>query len=267
VDIFFFTNRYESTVKAASILAGNEPLLLAAAARFVARGTYQHAENCPSNASDAEQTKLPNLMISAASFPEEREINFGSFKRGSFLHENPSMHRQEELADLKAAIAEIFCACNRTISYGDLWINLITGQQSAIGNCSVNWKNMFKLIDHRRLASFALVHGLLERVHCFPLIVDPNFSELEKLQLCETRDNNNTIENDAMRERIGRVAGKTQDSAAEQHLLKLRVAAMMNGQRCDDELVCIFERPLEQLLELMDGKRVVSTYATLIDTY
>jgi hypothetical protein len=38
---------------------------------------------------------------------------------------------------------------------------------------------------------------------------------------------------------------------------------MMDGSKCDDELVCEFERPLDELFELVEaaGKRVVSIYA------
>ena len=41
------------------------------------------------------------------------------------------------------------------------------------------------------------------------------------------------------------------------------IAMMMDGSKCDDELVCEFERPLDELFELVEatGKRVLLIYS------
>lgn len=92
---------------------------------------------------------------------------------------------------------------------------------------SKEWKKAFAWIDHRRLITFGVVHKLIQRVHCFPFIV-------------------------------GHTVGLTGEA--------LEIAEMMDGTHCDDELVCTFDRPLEELLEMVQGNRVSFLYASLAET-
>jgi len=49
---------------------------------------------------------------------------------------------------------------------------------------------------------------------------------------------------------------------AESQKVRQKVASMMDGTHCDDEIACAFDRSFEELLELNAGTKIVSVYAT-----
>jgi hypothetical protein len=154
------------------------------------------------------------------------------------------------------ALGELYNACNRTESIGELWLAILSGQ--TLRQVSVNWKKLFSLIDHRRFTTFGVVHGILRRVHQYPLYR----GELNELAAgpSSTMLNNNGDPVFFGSERFVR-SNSTESRYQRAVVLPRQVASLMNGQYCDDAIVCEMGKPLEDLVELVGKEDVVSLYA------
>lgn len=263
-----------------------------------------------------------HAMLAASSLEREQQ----SFLEGAQRH-------QDDRKQLKAALSELYCACNRNLSFGDLWLSLTTelptsldvptlnnsahrGTSSASnyrrsrldslteydmseneavafspmetsylesvrsrpavvdekgnanqinGKMSVssstssptNWNAIFKEFDHRRFVTFGVINGLLSRVHSYPFFPG-SFPERRKISLL---DSNSSLVIPPESARLH----KRRESAEEKSFqLAKSIAAMMDGTRFDDELVCTFEKPFNQLVELVEkysGKKVSQIFA------
>jgi hypothetical protein len=260
-------------------------------------------------------------MMTASSIERDQ----ASFLEGAQRHLEDRRH-------LKAALAELYCGCNRNLSFGDLWLSLTTElpnsltvpnlnnktapvrRESGLSSnyqrsvstrkdslteydmsenevvafspmessyleslryrsssvtdehknnntgkipsssspININWNEIFKEFDHRRFITFGVVNGLLIRVHSYPFFLGP-FPERRRFtaslvlppESTRLHVNKNTIEEKNF------------------HFAKA-VANMMDGTRFDDELVCAFEKPFNQLVELVEkysGKKVAHIFA------
>jgi hypothetical protein len=123
------------------------------------------------------------------------------------------------------------------------------------GDTPTDWNDFFKTgFDHRRFFSFGLVHGLLLRVHNYPYFPGV-FPEMNGFDETATQtDSRQSLKNEFMEEKS--------------YMISRSVAELMDGTRCDDELVCMFEKPFDQLVKLVEkfgNKKVVSVYATAPD--
>jgi hypothetical protein len=238
VDMFFYSNRYESTEKAASLLTGKDSKLLHDAVDFVMRRPAVSGSN-----GEASPTNSPS----------ENHLSSSRFGPSSFSHADihilPS-HRRLEYHDVKIAVAELYVACHRGVSIGDLWIALVSGDLPPGMPATVNWKKMFQLIDHRRFTSFGMVHGLLKRVHDYPMLIDNSFGKESAGNL--------TQHYFLDREGVQPFSRVQED----ERILRRRVAAAMDGRHCEDDLVCTFERPYEDLLALFPVNKIVHLFAT-----
>jgi hypothetical protein len=329
VDMFMYSNRYEFTDKATAMLAGKEPKLLQETLDFVLKrpaglagspqmfGGGGGGTNIDSG-SDSTRSANPSQYTPSSSYPPPTmSLLGGSQKAFRFcmmaaqsLEEDPvgtPRMRHEEQRNMKAAISELYCACHRNISFGDLWITLTSeipstltmpnlrpssqrtsapyhhrqssrrkGTDTAfdthpfrehIGSLELSpleanqlkamrrpiagnltdWEDVFKRFDHRRFATFGLIHGLIARVHCYPYFPGqfPLFGD-QRSQF--------------------RPGAKSQQM--EDKELSRQVASFMDGTRCDDELVCQFEKPFTTLVDLVEkygGRKIVSVYATAPD--
>jgi hypothetical protein len=272
VDMFFFSNRYEATSKAAAMIAGKQGKLLNDAVDFVIKqkktpGAQQETDSPPLQPSSPDMGRSPpSLEQFSSSYLEHREahqmgLSQGGMKMASlssnYSHEMPAVsHRREEYAETKAALAELYCACNRSSSVGEVWIGLVSGRPLSGTSTSTNWRKIFNLIDHRRFTLFGLVHGLLRRVHNFPLLLDQPFTSDSSKSFLKTQELSTRKKYERSRSGV-----RSERNLEDKRQLALRVASMMDGRHCDDELVCVFQRPLEDLFELVEGKRVVHVYA------
>ena len=247
--------------------------------------------------------------------------------------------KPEENKQLKAAIGELYCRCQRNMSFGDLWIALTTqsphnnhnnvqqqrasfGPRSSSGSSgihhhprnnsnnvsrmdsvsetsldvqngssspsnhnhhhSIDWNQVFEQFDHRRFVSFGLVHGLIVRVHNYPYFPGGPLSFSGGGTSLFHSDNNHSSfgssnhPNDSSAASKHRAAAATAGASGEKDPLShdyfvRRVASLMDGTRCDDELVCILERPFATLVQLVEtstyggGCKVVSTYSTSLE--
>jgi hypothetical protein len=288
------------------MLAGKEPKLLQETVDFVMK---RHR-------SDSGMHASPLVSPSSSYPPPTMSLLGGSFKSTMHsLDRDPMITpRREDQRQYKSAIAELYCACNRNMSFGDLWITLTTdlpasttlatpslhrsqgantsatsqhrrsvARKGEVGEGevepdafreqmdslalspmetnhfetlrktssqnSVDWNDVFEWFDHRRFTSFGLVHGLLVRVHNYPYFPG-SFPEA----------NTRTFDSNAARAE----AKQKLKSEEKSHELAHKVASLMDGVRCDDQLACMFERPFSELVDLVEqfsGKKIISVYA------
>ncbi|EEC50469.1 predicted protein [Phaeodactylum tricornutum CCAP 1055/1] len=262
VDMFFYSNRYEATSKATTSLTGVTSELLSQATAFaLKKSNFAAHDNSPSTRSrensltDRPEKIMDNVETHASSYPsEQNEIAFGGYRLAASVTSNNSYemasyhssHSREEYNDVKLAVAELYCACGRSRSLGELWIRLISGE-SRLGQLQPHfWRRMFHLIDHRRFACFGVAHGLLKRVHNFPLIVDARGREV-------LTSNRHLSGDETLRH---------SRSALDLKKERLEIERMIDGKHCDDDLACEFERSIDDIFELLGSERIVSVYAT-----
>ena len=120
-----------------------------------------------------------------------------------------------------------------------------------------NWNGIFKEFDHRRFITFGVINGLLTRVHSYPFFAGP-FPERRKMSL---RDPNMNL---VIPPESTRLHMKREATEEKSFQLAKSIAAMMDGTRFDDELVTCFEKPFNQLVELVEkysGKKVSQIFA------
>ena len=159
-------------------------------------------------------------------------------------------------------------------------LDALRGRTPIAGGPSFDWEDVFHRFDHRRFASFGVVHGLLVRVHNYPYF--PGVFPKEETQFCDSSSiktpiaNNNKHEDDfvpldpkchrrnSLGMRENEDGGESDVSEESSYALARKIASLMDGTRCDDELVCQFEKPFQQLVDLVEkfGKqKVVSIYS------
>jgi hypothetical protein len=337
VDMFSYSNRYEFTDKATTMLAGKEPKLLQETLDFVLkRPTSTSSQGLAGSSqmfaggglgtnadsgSDSTRSTNPFQNTPSSSYPppamsllggSQKAFRFGMMTAQSLEEDHVRTHKKhhKEQRNMKAAISELYCACHRNISFGDLWITLTSETPSTLpmpvpnlrpssqrtsapyhhrqssrrkgndtefydshpfreqmdslalspleanqleamrrpiaGN-STDWEDVFTRFDHRRFATFGLIHGLIARVHSYPYFPGPfPLFDDQRSQF-----------------RHGAKSQQMEDKE-----LSRRVASSMDGTRCDDELVCQFEKPFTTLVDLVEkygGQKIVSVYATAPD--
>lgn len=279
------------------MLAGKEPKLLQEALEYVikrrrvdsgeGRGSH-HSEALSPNVHQ-ETGFLPISEDVYSSFPPtfrslSNSVKTSSYRIGSIpatqeLHHSAAARKEQRR--LKTALAELYASFQRSCSFAELMISKVDSNRSrgsihhadvSVGQRTqgmdtsggmkepesypwrqqdsksrgethgIDWKSSFQCFDHRRLVTFGVCHNLMRRVHDFPYAV----KTAGKLQINETRQMRGAMGNDG-------------------EGLALRIASAMDGTRRDDELVCEFEKPLEELAQLVRktlNQEVLSLYTT-----
>lgn len=131
-------------------------------------------------------------------------------------------------------------------------IQLEALRKTTNGQKTMDWNDFFKRFDHRRFLTFGVIHGLLKRIHNYPYFpgVFP--------------ERNVVAPNDASVKSDLRHNLKTEFVEEKSYVLARKIASLMDGAHCDDELVCMFEKPFNQLVELVEkfgGRKIVSVFA------
>ena len=286
IDMFFFTNRYETVSSATHVLLRPENKLLTEAVAFCLRGQTNsagsqenspsfHAVGSPTNDSGSHSLLGTSLRMSVATSVATTGSDSMILQR---------VQRREDYFKVRTALAELYNACSRAESIGDLWLSILAGEKLQHVT-SLNWHKMFSLIDHRRFATFGVVHGLLRRVHNFPMYRGSTAAATTVNATTTTG-----LDTRPSPPAIGLSLGGSQeqqqapphvsppsfsgpdrfvrytstDSRTEPRpLLSIpQVAAMMDGNHCDDALACAFGKPLEELMELVGRDKVISLYAS-----
>lgn len=150
VDMFMYSNRYEFTEKATSMLAGRETKLLHDAIDFVMKrptlnvvppGLSTIPQKIESDGGEGGSCGESPAGISPFQFtpsssypPRTMSLLGGSQRSSNFRFAMTAAHslekessigtKREEHQSVKPAIAELYCACNRNLSFGDLWLSL-----------------------------------------------------------------------------------------------------------------------------------------------
>jgi len=168
--------------------------------------------------------------------------------------------KREDYHEIRTGVAEFFCALNRTTTIGELWVSLVSGRLPPGTSSDVNWKKMFRIFDHRRLVTFGQVHGLIKRVHAFPLLIDDGGLSSSSLDFDPERQNHINPPR-SMRAGVGQTRNHVQ--AEKRRKTAALAASMMDGTHCDDAIVCACELPLEKVFALFANQRIASVLATV----
>lgn len=275
---------------------------------------------------------------------------------------------KKEQESMKTALSVLFSSCERGVTLGEVFTNRVKSDEGprmeeaaggtsngglrgkaskkknkksktrssstssnkssdAVG--SIDWKEAFNLFDHRRFVTFGVIHGLIRRIHEFPIAIKSEIREeppvpesrpavkivvripdairrtgrrslrrYKSLGLEGLKGNGDPLppfkmlnaptllrglSNDFSTGSLVRV--QNQEDAMQRHsshslssavtpicshttqgLLK-KITIAMDGSRCDDELSCMFQKPINELKELVkkDGKsEVISMYSSEI---
>jgi Nitrogen permease regulator 2 len=271
VDMFFYTNRYECTEKGLKLsknFMAKESALLNEAVAFVVRRQAFSAKETGENAddrSDSSHGSSPSGRNSASQRPQassdlSKETLFSNPRTGGTFNSSVQETMQMTLSSLdpqlllslKAAIANFYFTCNRRQTFGDSWISLIASSQQ-----KTETRKIFRLLDHRRLATFGIVHGLITRVRGYPLLVSrPAFV-------------NNKIESPSILHRWPQEPVSTQQSKhtrEEEAMLKKECAsALMDGDHCDDEIVCAVGLCISDIMAFYGTGDVMTVYSISVE--
>ncbi|KAG7344329.1 nitrogen permease regulator 2 [Nitzschia inconspicua] len=300
----------------------------------------------PATPSSSYPPRTLNLLAAGGS-QRSSNLRFAMMAVNSLERDAVHLDKQpEDRQYLKNALAELYCACNRNLSFGDIWLGLTSdssslqsknsNNQSKLANqfpvstrnqrnvrsrrdsftdtdttenndvvivsspmeafliesmkkkrsvsvaeesssgatnnksakpaslISSDWKSIFKDFDHRRFITFGIVHGLLIRIHSYPYFTGSHFPEkrvFSKEPPYASMDS--SAEPSSMRQPINfRYEMKEEKSFQ----LAKAAAAVMDGTRCDDEIACKFEMPVQKVTELVEkysGKKVIYLFSTL----
>jgi hypothetical protein len=163
----------------------------------------------------------------------------------------------------------------------------LTDEEFGNDNSKIDWHLAFNYFDHRRLVTFGVVRGFLRRVHQFPLALeikvknakakanvnlwkktidscdgssnylgDDSSTDLSKSSpYCASPVLQGIIVHKSFVKRSEALSNKiTQEDLhlrSKSRLLK-RIVLAMDGTRCDDELSCMFEHPIEKLVNMVE---------------
>ena len=244
VDIFQYSNHYESSLVSSEMFCGLHPKLLDTVFHFAARGgtkvqstptnfqttksysSYSENERSDSavkwstTASDNHQQYSLSSSPQVASSPKLQPLHHGSItctNKLSSLSEDAtdkSSHDESNAVLDKQLrnLAHFYCSFKRDESLSDLLLRLVSE--------SKEWKDFLEFFDLRRCIIFGIIHGLCVRTHDFPLAV------------CN--------------DDLSMAIGDKVDYIEVDNMLKA-----MDGTTRDDELCCMFNRPFQSILELI----------------
>ena len=268
---------------------------------------------------------------------------------------------KKEQESMKTALCILFSSCERSVTVGEVFTNRVNDgprmQEASGGNSngvlrgkaskkknrksktrssstssnkssdvvgSIDWKEAFNFFDHRRFVTFGVIHGLIRRIHEFPIAIkseirdEPSVPENQpavKIQVRIPDVKRRTGQNSLRRHKslgleelkgnvdplpafptllrglsndfsTGSVVHvQSQEDASRQHSshslssavtpifshttqgLSKKISIAMDGSRCDDELSCMFQKPINELKEIVkkDGTtEVISMYSSEI---
>ena len=284
IDMFSYSNRYEWTGRT----MGTD--MLHDAVEYVIKHTelrvtptsndnksctdsvheYPHSKSPPGRAKiDSEATSIYDMTLKCGSLSSSLPNN----DVGTLLLAS-SVMKHDEYMEIQSAIVEFYASCHRDIPISEVWISLITKRQTTANVISntgitIHWKKVFRLIDHRRLITFGLIHGYIRRFHNFPLLVNRNKNSMDVDPSTPKYSNMQRPKSASSHDRIARGSSHSSYShhiKSEPAILhtqsKHRAETLMDGMHCDDEIVCTVELPIDEILNMFPKNSVVSVYAT-----
>jgi hypothetical protein len=256
-----------ATERAAVMLAGEKDTkLLQEAVDFVPRQSRgMESGDAGSDFMLPEESVAPGLVsgretdregesFPSSSFPQPGQGSLRSIaKIGSLAAAAQDVHTaaltKKENRRQKAILAELYASCRRNSTIGDILLE-------------TDSRTVMNGLDHRRFVTFGLVHGLIHRVHNYPLAQHKRDVSIETddffIRSTPTRSGKMFTEGEG----ISRSWSEGDHNGGN---LASQIAAAMDGMACDDELACRFEMNIEELIEMVESgtsSTVVSLYST-----
>lgn len=278
IDMFFYSNRYELTNKSSELLSDKK--IMDDAVSFVAKrrprdtnkesgggGVNYNSDSSPELGGMSPSTDLLLGHFQSQNLASTFDSTGQQVRRPLAASHHSSVAAQSTASDvpiadfafLRSAITEFYLSCNRNHSVGQNWIELVgrTGPTN-----SMDWKRAFRMLDHRRLVAFGVVHGIIQRLHNYPMLVDNATHvalSLEAQALPKPVDMASPERSVSASPFV--VVSTQQLYQAEKRKRTIQAANLLDGTHCDDQLVCELELPLEEIFSLLDGKKIVSVFA------
>lgn len=290
VDIFVYSNRYEFTPKATAMLAGREEALQQEAAHYSIKWTV--SGTAPGQSSDSGGESSMHSMRSS------RTLNVlnkrpSSFKPPSKLladyYETTQPVKKPRYKELEIALAELYCTCNRNLSFGDIWVALTMnnspGKSTQMPAREKKDPVDEEMLDRNSVDSFTVSPGEASNWQSMPkptsggnldwnyflsCIDHRRFFSFGVVHGLVTRVHEYPYFQGSFPERRqkeldlnGDLRRGVQKALHEKKLYNLarQIATLMDGTRMDDEFVCTFEQPYKRLVKLVEdhsGAKVVS---------
>lgn len=290
VDIFVYSNRYEFTPKATAMLAGREETLQQEAAQYSMKRTLTNGGTGQIGDSEGESLRHPMRSSHALSVLNKRPPSFKPpSKLLSDYFETAQPVRTTRHKEVEVALAELYCTCNRNISFGDLWVALTI--HSALDKSTQATVREEKdqideeLLERNSVDSFAIspgeaAHwqrirklksgGNLDWNYFLNCIDHRRFFSFGVVHGLVTRVHEYPYFQGSFPERQHKrreINGESKRNVPEAQFeeksyhLARQIATLMDGTRCDDEFVCTFDQPYRRLVKLVEdqsGEKVVS---------
>jgi hypothetical protein len=119
----------------------------------------------------------------------------------------------------KQKLMELYYSFDRTQTVAQVFLEKI---QCSVDTASSSqqkndWRQVLADLDHRRFVTFGVINGLIRRVHNYPFATVP---------------------------------GNGNKGGGGNRPFAYQIAHEMNGRTCDDALVCRFEQPIEDLIDI-----------------
>jgi Nitrogen permease regulator 2 len=295
IDMFCYSNRYEWTgriIGPDTLHDAVEYVVKHTELRVTPTATEQksssnsirefHHSKSPTNRSRGDnEASLMADSFGGSSLPNDMTMMKGASLTGSSLPNNDggtslcasSAMKHEDYIEIQNAIVEFYAACHRDIPIGEVWIALITKRQPATAGMStisntIHWKKVFRLIDHRRLIAFGLIHGYIRRFHNYPLLSNRIINPMDDDPSTPIYSNIQRQKSISSHDRIGRGSSHNSyshhikgEQAMRRTQSKRQAALLMDGMHCDDEIVCTVEMPLDEVMSMFPKNSVVSVFA------
>ena len=267
IDMFFYSNRYENTNKSELL---SDRKIMDDAVSFVAKrrqdkesGVNYNSDSSPElgGMSPSADVLLGHFQSQnlASTFDSTGQVRrpLAASHHSSVAHSTGASVAREDFEFLRTAITEFYLSCNRNHSVGQMWVELVgnAGLQN-----SVDWKKAFRMLDHRRLITFGIVHGIIRRVHNYPMLVDSATEVALALEVQSLSLETPNTSPERPRAASPFHVSTQQLFQAEKRKKAIKAAKLLDGTHCDDELVCELEMPLEEILSLLHGKKIVSVF-------
>jgi len=166
--------------------------------------------------------------------------------------DNNNNNDNPTITKLKCAIVELYLSFDRSQTIADVLCEkvasktIVTPGTTTTTTTTTPTTNYWRYIiadflDHRRFITFGVIHGLLQRIHNYPFYTSSNNGS----------NNINNKKNHYQSSKILKI-----------QLLAYQIAEKMDGRTCDDALVSQFERPVEELIAMVQNiGNVVNIFA------
>ena len=305
--------------------------------------------NIPPTSESPSSSKSSSTGRRSAHVPPPSSLASGTVSMAIQVDHLPSHFKKEQKA-MTTALAILYASCQRGMTVGEVLMHRIaktktrekedtpgafaSGQQnktakkkkkkkkasyrsSSVGSGDIDWMEVFNYLDHRRFVTFGVIHGLIRRVHEYPIVCnakDEEDNEDEKQKDASIDDVKPSLvrRNSPSLERTSRLSSHgemmlqpqrpahtingfslesasstdsvvrhqvdsshqsvnsfsstvTQKTSQSMRSLSNKIAASMDGTRCDDELSCTYQKSMKELKDLVKkyGKQeVISIYST-----